>query len=245
MFSSLFLARRLARPLERLTEAAARIGRGELSAPVPATPGAETGILSATMEEMRSRVHGLMTELRRRQAEAQAILEGITEGVFAVDRDRRVRYLNPQAASLLGVDGEQALGRFCGDLLNPQGAAGVRPCEDDCPILHARFRGNTRSREQLSLPGAVHRSVVITSSPSAADSEVPGESYQFQVLRDETDVEASRRLRDTVLANISHEFRSPLSAQLASWSCCATACPSSVASRSRNSCSPWSAGRCV
>jgi len=35
-------------------------------------------------------------------------------------------------------------------------------------------------------------------------------------VRDETDVEAARRLRDAVLANVSHEFRTPLSAQLAS-----------------------------
>ena len=35
-------------------------------------------------------------------------------------------------------------------------------------------------------------------------------------MRDETELEAVRRARDTVLANISHEFRTPLSAQLAS-----------------------------
>jgi len=35
-------------------------------------------------------------------------------------------------------------------------------------------------------------------------------------MRDESDVEATRRVRDSVLANISHEFRTPLSAQLAS-----------------------------
>ena len=38
----------------------------------------------------------------------------------------------------------------------------------------------------------------------------------MQVLRDETELEAVRRTRDTVLANISHEFRTPLAAQLAS-----------------------------
>jgi signal transduction histidine kinase len=37
-----------------------------------------------------------------------------------------------------------------------------------------------------------------------------------QVLRDETELEAVRRTRDSVLANISHEFRTPLAAQLAS-----------------------------
>jgi signal transduction histidine kinase len=36
------------------------------------------------------------------------------------------------------------------------------------------------------------------------------------LLRDETEVEAARRLRDAVLANVSHEFKTPLAAQLAS-----------------------------
>jgi K+-sensing histidine kinase KdpD len=35
-------------------------------------------------------------------------------------------------------------------------------------------------------------------------------------MRDETEIEATRRSRDAILANISHEFRTPLSAQLAS-----------------------------
>jgi signal transduction histidine kinase len=37
-----------------------------------------------------------------------------------------------------------------------------------------------------------------------------------QVVRDESDVEAARRLRDAILANVSHEFRTPLAAQIAS-----------------------------
>jgi K+-sensing histidine kinase KdpD len=54
------------------------------------------------------------------------------------------------------------------------------------------------------------RRVVIASAPPSADG------MQVQVLRDETELEAARRTRDTVLANISHEFRTPLAAQLAS-----------------------------
>jgi signal transduction histidine kinase len=44
----------------------------------------------------------------------------------------------------------------------------------------------------------------------------PVAGLQVQVMRDETELEAVRRARDSVLANISHEFRTPLSAQLAS-----------------------------
>src|SRR5262249_48489670 len=152
---------------------------------------------------MRTRLLRLTAELHHRSAEAEAILTGIVEGVFSVDRERRIRYLNPQAAALLGVRAEEAIGRFCGDLLNPQGAGGVRPCEDRCPILHARFRGSSRATEDLLLRSGARRSVVITSAPPAHDrdggaagADGPVGVQQFQLIRDETEVEATRRLRD-------------------------------------------------
>jgi signal transduction histidine kinase len=222
--SSILVGRRLVRPLEALTEASSRIGLGDLATPIPHAEGDEIGTLATAMEEMRGRLLHLMAEGRRRHAEAEAIVTGIVEGVFAVDRTRRIRYLNPQAAALLRIRPEQALGRFCGDVLNPRGPDGVRPCEERCPILDARFRGSARATEHLVLPGGEVRSVVITSaSPDAGDTgESPGAlalpegTRQFQVIRDETESEVTRRLRDTVLANITHEFRTPLSAQLAS-----------------------------
>jgi signal transduction histidine kinase len=218
--ASVVIARWLARPLGDLTEAAARIGGGDFATPIPRAAGLEAATLAWTMEEMRGRLLQLTAELRLRQAEAEAVLTGIVEGVFAVDRERRVRYLNPQAAALLGIAPADALGRFCGDVLNPQGRRGVRPCEENCPIVHARFRGSARATEHLMMPGGALRSVVITSAapaPDAAPAADRGEeARQFQVMRDETEVEATRRLRDAVLANISHEFRTPLSAQLAS-----------------------------
>jgi signal transduction histidine kinase len=200
--------RRLARPLEALRSAAGRIGAGDLATPVPAAAGAEAGALAATMDDMRRRLLALTAELRRSEAEAQALLSGIVEGVFAVDADRRIRYLNPQAAALLGVEPAAALGRFCGDVLAPRGAEGERPCERDCPIVHARSRGSSRAVEHLE-PPAGRRTVVVTSAPPAG----PG---QVQVIRDETEEEGARRVRDAVFANVSHELKTPLAAQLAS-----------------------------
>ena len=211
MLSGLVLGRRIAGPIQALDRAAARIGRGDLASPISGVARGETaevGSLGATMEEMRRRLSRLTAELRRRQAEAEAVLTGIAEGVFAVDRDRRIRYLNPQAAALLGVEPNDALGRFCGDVLEPMGDNGVRPCEENCPIIHARFRGGARATESLRRKEG-KLVVVITSSEIAEDQ-------QFQVIRDETGVETSRRLRDAVLANVSHEFKTPLAAQLAS-----------------------------
>jgi signal transduction histidine kinase len=217
---SVLLGRRLVRPLNALTKASVRFGRGDFSVPVPRTPGAEIGDLASTMEEMRRGLLHLTADLRRQQAEMEAILTGIAEGVFAVDGQRRIRYLNPQAAALIGVRAEEAIGRFCGDVLDPEGPGGVRPCEERCPILDARFRGSARATEHLRLASGARRTVVITSAPMDAGGQEAGTAdrgaRQFQVMRDETEIEATRRLRDAVLANISHEFRTPLAAQLAS-----------------------------
>jgi signal transduction histidine kinase len=208
-FVSFQFGRWLGRPLRALRSAAARIGHGDLATPVAAVSGGEIGTLAATLEDMRRRLLQLTADLKRQQAESNAIVANIIEGVFSVDRERRIRYLNPQAATLLGVEAGSAIGQFCGDVLHPQGPDHVRPCEEQCPIVHARFRAGARATEHLLLRNGQRRTVVITSAP-------PSENQQVQVIRDETEVEATRRLRDAVLANISHEFRTPLSAQLAS-----------------------------
>ena len=206
---SLWFGRWLGRPLGVLTDAAARIGRGDLSTPISVARGGEIGVLAATLDDMRRRLLQLTADLLRQQAESTAIVTSIVEGVFSVDRERRIRYVNPQMASLLGIDSQQVIGRFCGDVLNPQGPDGTRPCAEQCPIVHARFRSGARATEHLRLHSGELRTVVVTSAP-------PSENQQVQIMRDETEVEATRRLRDVVLANISHEFRTPLSAQLAS-----------------------------
>src|SRR6185503_13809462 len=89
--------------VEQLTDAARRLGAGDLTASFPMVGGKELTILGTTMEEMRRNLVDLTTELRRREAQAQAVLGGIVEGIYAVDAERRIRFLNPQAEKLLNV----------------------------------------------------------------------------------------------------------------------------------------------
>jgi signal transduction histidine kinase len=208
--SGILIGRHWIGGVQRLTGAAGRIGSGDLSALIPAESGKELGVLAATMEDMRRNLVELTSELRRSEAEAQAVIGGIVEGVYAVDRDRRIRFLNPQAEKLLRISASDALGQFCGDLLKPSvDGEGRRPCESSCPILAARRAGAADAVELIEpIPGRVRRAVIVSAAPA--------EGIQVQVLRDETELEAVRRTRDTVLANISHEFRTPLAAQLAS-----------------------------
>ena len=209
VFAGVILSELIAGPVKALTEASVRLGQGDFSTSIPPGGAAEVGALARTMEDMRRNLVDLTGTLRRREAEAQAVLGGIVEGVYAVDKDRIIRYLNPQAARLLGVSPDQAVGRFCGDVLKPRNEDGRRPCDYRCPILQARTDNSAKAVERLQVGPSDARTTVITSSGIV-------DGLQVQVIRDETELEAVRRARDSVLANISHEFRTPLAAQLAS-----------------------------
>lgn len=210
VLAGIILGQQVSGPMSTLTQAAVRLGQGDFSTSIPVGGTAEVGKLGRTMEDMRNNLVGLTGALRRREAEAQAVLSGIVEGVYAVDRSRVIRYLNPQAARQLGVQAHEAIGRFCGDVLKPcVNENGQRPCETHCPITIARIEGSAQATERLNLHEGAPRTTVITSA-------APVDELQVQVIRDETELEGVRRARDSVLANISHEFRTPLAAQLAS-----------------------------
>jgi len=209
LLATVVLVRRIGHPLRSLSQAAQRLGRGDFSTAIPATGTPEVAALARTMEEMRRNLIDLTATLRRREAEAQAVLQGVVEGVFAVDAERNVRYVNPQAARMLGVEPAAVLGRFCGDVLRPCRKDGLRPCESSCPIVAARAGGKAQATEVLDGADGARRVVVVTSARAV-------DGMQVQVMRDETEVEAVRRARDSILANIAHEFRTPLAAQQAS-----------------------------
>jgi signal transduction histidine kinase len=199
----------LAKPVVALRDVAERIGRGDFSAAIPSVAPLEVGALARSMDAMRGNLVDLTDALRRREAEAQAVLSGVVEGVYAVDQERRIGYANEQVAKLLGRPASEIIGHFCGDVLRPQLIDGERPCVRHCPIIAARDTPQSSAHETLCMRDGSTRSTIIQSAP-------PIHGIQVQILRDETDLEAARRARDSVLGNISHEFRTPLAAQLAS-----------------------------
>jgi signal transduction histidine kinase len=208
LLGGVLLGRRITGPAEALTAAAVRLGQGDFASSIPTGGPAEIGQLARTMDDMRRNLIELTDTLRKREGEAQAVLGGIVEGVYAVDSQRNIRYLNERAAQLLGIPAQQAIGRFCGDVLKPREVDGVSPCDSNCPILKARQSGSATAVENLDTRAGDRRMVLVSATPV--------EDLQVQVMRDETELEAVRRARDTVLANVSHEFRTPLAAQLAS-----------------------------
>jgi PAS domain S-box-containing protein len=200
--AAMLLSRSLTRPLDRLRGAARRISRGDLDTPVPIPPGpAEVALLASALEESRVRTRRSLDDLRREKSWSDSLIQSIVEGIVTVDQSGRIASFSSGAERLIGWRAADAIGRPVAAVL--------------------RTPNGTSFMEQLPRPGGRRPVQVLdragrTMTLSVTDARVrfpaSGEGDLALVLRDVSEDEAVRQLRSYFLANISHEFRTPLSA---------------------------------
>lgn len=199
---AVLLAARISRPFAQVARDAERLGGGDLDTPVakPVTFLAEPVALAASLEDMRRRVATLTTTERNQRQELDAVLDGVDEGIVGVDADDHIHYANRQFLELVDCTREDVLGRPVDAMLTPIEPNPTAPGTDSGVLVpgHRRYTPTHKAR-----PLAVRRLV------ASGDRQV-------LVVREETALEAARFMRDRILANLSHEFQTPLSAQMAS-----------------------------
>lgn len=195
--------RRLTQPLAELTQVAERISRGDFVAPIPAvaTPN-EVATLSTAL--IRSQASMLRALDERAQAHdwLYTLIQSVVEGVVTFDTKGQVTFLSQGAEALTGWNSSEALGQPI-DRLFPSAGANDKPFLSQIPLP-----GVKRLIEVYTRNGKA-----ITLSITGARLAPPNEktAQVALVLRDVTHEEALRNLRSYFLANISHEFKTPLS----------------------------------
>ncbi|MBS0214079.1 MAG: PAS domain-containing protein [Proteobacteria bacterium] len=196
------LAARIARPFAQVAHAAERLGGGDLETPVttPTTFLAEPVALAASLEDMRRRVGSLTATERDQREELDAVLDGVDEGIVGVDADDRIHYANRQFLELIGRTREEVLGLPSEEVLVPIARAEAETGGDPTVLV---------ARPQRYTPVGKAKPLAVRRLAAAGDRHV-------LVVREETALEAARFMRDRILANLSHEFQTPLSAQMAS-----------------------------
>lgn len=201
--------RRLTAPLGDLTRAAEQISGGDLSAPIPRFAGPpEMATLSAALE----RSQGTMLEALGERSQARdwlnTLVQSVVEGVITFDTRGRVTFMSQGAEVMTGWTSAEAVGRPINDLLPP-----AESDHGDTFLDHLPPAGEKREIETLTRAG---KSLVLAAT--GARMAPPGDDtvQVALVLRDVTEEHALRNLRSFFLANISHEFRTPLSTLSAS-----------------------------
>jgi len=116
---ALQLADRMVRPVGHLVDAARRVTAGDLSARVPGsrardeigTLGHAFNRMTTRLEEQTGALVGANIQVENRRAFIEAVLSGVTAGIVSVDKDRRVRLINPSAEALLRTNERQVVGQ--------------------------------------------------------------------------------------------------------------------------------------
>lgn len=124
------------------------------------------------------------------------LLDHMSDGVYFVDRDRRILYWNEGAFRLTGYKAEELMGRRCqDDILCHVDAAGHRLCQDGCPLTASLDDG--RSHEaQVFLRHKQGRRVPVTVRVQPIRTEDGSVIGAVEVFSDDTARHEARRKTD-------------------------------------------------
>jgi PAS domain S-box-containing protein len=196
------MTRRLARPLDELMRAAQRIRQGDLDTPVPIPDGpADVAALASTLEAGRVHTRATIETLLHEKAWSEALIQSVVEGIVTLDRSGRIATFSPGAERLIGWRAAEAIGQSAVNVFRtPDGSAFLESLPPP---------GGRRAVQVVDRAG---RTMTLSITDARLRLPSNGGERLALVMRDVSDDEAVRQLRSYFLANISHEFRTPLSA---------------------------------
>jgi two-component system phosphate regulon sensor histidine kinase PhoR len=197
-----FLARSLTRPLAHLTAASERIAGGSFDQPVQVTSRDEVGTLASAFEQMRERVAEMTEQLRDERDVLDAVLGSTGDGILMV---------NPRGKTVVA---NQVWTDFVGGA-TLEAAASLVYAENRGVTFDALARRWLTDAEHLAIAQLEspepYRCFRVYSAPVRFHGTGPILGRIF-VLRDVTRETEAERMRSALLATVSHELRSPLTA---------------------------------
>ena len=133
---SLLFAQLVSRPIHNLGKRARSLQEGDYDSPVPIGGPYEVRTFAQTFQTMAGSLKDSRQDLVKSAEQMSNILESISEGFCAFDRDWKCTYVNVKAATLMRSPREQLLGKVLWDLLPPALSARARE-----PLVHTLTEG--------------------------------------------------------------------------------------------------------
>src|SRR4051812_17642153 len=186
-------------PLARLSESVRQLAVGDDGKPPSANAPDEMAMLSADVEQIRRKLSRGMGELQTNAERLQAVLSSMREGILAVGPDKTILLANDAGRELLEFSAAEPQGRPFLEVTRarPVYEAVLDAFEQSEPI-HREFDAPGKQRRRLAL-----RATRLPGRPC------PG---VMVVLHDVSDIRRLENLRRELVANVSHELKTPLAA---------------------------------
>jgi two-component system nitrogen regulation sensor histidine kinase NtrY len=215
----LYLAKRITRPVQMLSEAAREIGAGHYDHRIEHEGSDEFGsmvdafnAMAAEVAQSRRRIERASIDLERKHEEGEgrrryieAILERIATGVVSIDRAGRIGTMNPSALRLLELTGE-VIGTPAVDVFARPDLTPINEVLDQA----ARARMDSFAQEVALVRDGRERHVV------AAATRVAGTDGSFEgtvlVVDDVTPLIRAQKVAAwrEVARRLAHEIKNPL-----------------------------------
>jgi two-component system phosphate regulon sensor histidine kinase PhoR len=198
---SLFVSRRITRPIEQIKIWAESITRGEFHLRPQVAESEEIGALAESLNRMAVELREHIDTVMRQRNEIEAVLSSMVEGVIAVDMEERVISMNHAAAKMFGCDPAEVQGRSIQEVVRNT-------------VLHQFVKNALSSQE------AVEKEIVLSSD---GDRFLNGHGTLLRdaegkqigaliVLNDVTRLLRLEKIRREFVANVSHEIKTPITA---------------------------------
>jgi two-component system phosphate regulon sensor histidine kinase PhoR len=202
ILAAIWITRRATTPVRDVALAAVAVARGDLEARVRPRGRDVVARLGDAFNRMAER---LQRSLQQAESEAERlaiILEGMTEGVIAVDESEQVSFLNRSARTILGLDEQsEAVGRRLYELVREPRILG---------LVESAGRRREPAEAEIQQDGPPRRMIEVRAAPVGEEG-----SGVILVLRDMSKLRRLERMRTDFVSNVSHELRTPLASMSA------------------------------
>lgn len=198
---SLWISRRITRPLEAMIEGAERFARGELDHRLPVPKSEEMAGLAGALNRMAIQLDERLRAIQRERNQLQVVLSSMVEGVIALDRDERVIRLNQAAARMLRLNRDDAKDRS------------IQEVSRNTELQE--FVAETLASEHLverDLSLYTGDDLVVRAHGTGLQDETGKRMGALIVLNDITRLRRLENVRRDFVANVSHEIKTPLTA---------------------------------
>ena len=203
---AILVSRQISQPITRLASSAVDLRSGELGKSISARSKVwEIDQLTNTLEDARVSLKYSLDQIHKEKAWMENLMNSVIEGLVTIDKFNRITYVSKATERILGLRREQIVDHLLDDIFETP----------DGEMLFSQQLPATSQNNRISVV-VKDRDILLSVSASNLIPPDAGQGTLALVIRDVTDEERMHRLLGDFLANITHEFRTPLSALSAS-----------------------------